>query len=97
MAFEKGKSGNPGGRSTEKLWRDAIRKALARKADGDLQGIDVVADKLVAAAVGSDIAAIKEIGDRIDGKPKQQTELSGPDGEAIPLGIRVSFPAKPAS
>ena len=26
---------------------------------------------------------MKEIGDRIDGKPKQATEISGPDGNPI--------------
>ena len=44
-----------------------------------------IADKLVEKAEQGEIQAIREIADRIDGKPVQQVqnEHSGPDGEAI--------------
>ncbi len=51
----------------------------------------MVATAVVTSAMTGDIQAMKEIGDRLDGKPKQQTEISGPDGEAVPVGLKVSF------
>ena len=95
MAFEKGQSGNPGGRQKgEKIWRDALRRAIARREDDDPQALEKLADKLVSMASEGDIAALRELADRLDGKPKQQTEITGgedADGNAIPLGISVSF------
>jgi hypothetical protein len=34
---------------------------------------------------------MKEMGDRLDGKPVQASEVSGPDGGAIDLGVKVTF------
>lgn len=56
---------------SDKLWRDAIQRALCRIAAGKAQALEKVADALVACAIDGDIAAIKEIGDRIDGKVTQ--------------------------
>ncbi len=54
-----------------KEWRLAIRRALAHK-HGDVQsGLLAIAAKLVEAAENGDLAALKEIGDREDGKPAQ--------------------------
>ncbi len=49
-----------------RIWSDAVRKAL-------LSGkkLDAVARKLVEMACDGDIQAIKEIGDRLDGKAQQ--------------------------
>lgn len=48
------------------MWSDAVRKAL-------LSGkkLDTLANKLVDMACAGDIQAIKEVGDRLDGKPVQ--------------------------
>lgn len=71
MAF---KNGNPGGR-TKKLWRDGILVAITRETmEGRDAGIAKLATQLVRAAAGGDIAALKEIGDRLDGKPTQEVE-----------------------
>jgi hypothetical protein len=51
------------GRSGHK-WRDAIRKALASAK----QALEAVAMKLIECAKNGDMAAIKELGDRLDGK-----------------------------
>jgi hypothetical protein len=67
-----------------KIWEQAIKRALARKANSTIDdGLDGLADKLVEAAASGEAWAIKEIGDRLDGKPAQSTELSGPDGGPI--------------
>lgn len=88
-------------RKSDKVWRDALIRALARRSEegGFTAGLDAVADQVIAAATEGDKDAWKEIGDRLDGKPKQQTEISGgedADGNTIPLGLAVNF-VKPAS
>jgi hypothetical protein len=50
-----------------KLFRDAILVEL-KKADGDVERIQLVAAKLVEQAVEGNVQAIREIADRIDGK-----------------------------
>lgn len=69
-----------------KVWQDAIRRALARKKDGDLKaGVDRLAEKLIESAENGDQWAMLEIGNRLDGKPAQQVQHSGPDGGPIQL------------
>lgn len=78
MPFQKGVSGNPGGQPKNKIWRDAIERAVMRRqGKQDLKGIDDLADKLLEAAALGDIPALKELGDRLDGKPAQAIEHSG--------------------
>jgi hypothetical protein len=38
--------------------------------------LNIIADNLVRAAVAGDINAMKEIGDRLDGKPKQENDTN---------------------
>jgi hypothetical protein len=83
-------------RKSDKVWRDALIRALARRSEdgGFTAGLDVVADQVIQAASEGDKDAWKEIGDRLDGKPKQQTEITGgedADGNAIPASINVNF------
>ena len=83
--------GQPGNKCAAKgaQWRQAIRKALAKYADanGDKvsakRGLELVAEKFVEAAAAGEPWAMKELGDRIDGKPSQGVELSGPAGGPI--------------
>jgi len=64
-----------------KPWADAIARALARKAKGDkFDGINLVADQLVNAALNGDQWAIKEIGDRTDGKAAQSVAITDNEG-----------------
>lgn len=54
-----------------KRWQYALRRALAR-AEGTIDsGLDKIADKVVTAAIAGEQWAIKEIGEREDGKPAQ--------------------------
>lgn len=76
-----------------KVWEQAIKRALARMADSTVDnGLDKLADKLVEAAANGDQWALKEIGDRIDGKPAQAVTVDG-DGEGGPVrqSIEVIF------
>ena len=55
-----------------KIWEQAIKRALARKANSTVDnGLDALADQLVAAAASGEAWALKEVGDRLDGKPAQ--------------------------
>lgn len=76
MPFEKGKSGNPGGRVQDKPWREAIQLALK---DKDPKQLRKIAAKVVAAATKGEAWAIQEIGNRLDGKPAQQQIITGDD------------------
>lgn len=81
---------NLDGRKTRTPFADALRLAIMRT-KGDKIQLARVAEALVRKAARGDIAAIKEIADRLDGKAVQAVNLGGPNGEAIPTGIAVMF------
>lgn len=71
MPFEKGQSGNPGGKSKSiKLFQEALSVAIKRT-DGDKTKLAKIAEALVDKAISGDVPAIKEVADRLDGKPTQ--------------------------
>lgn len=73
-----------------KDWKLAIKRALARRGDGDYRkGLDRVADRVVAMAEAGDTQAWREVGERFDGKPKQSLEVSG--DESAPLVTRIEL------
>jgi hypothetical protein len=75
--FQKGKSGNPGGRPKEKAFADAIRVAVNRIHDGDgRKKLAVLADKLVDFALAGEGWAFAQIADRLDGKPAQESTVT---------------------
>ena len=63
------------GRKPDKLMRDALMISLKREAEGPdgtpTRRMQLIADKLVDLAIDGDVQAIKEISDRVDGKPTQ--------------------------
>lgn len=71
--------GQPGNQNAKKgkLFYDALRIALLQE---DRKKLRSITDKLVKAAENGDAWAVKEIMDRMDGKPVQSTEISGLDG-----------------
>lgn len=75
MAFQKGKSGNPKGRRAEKPFADALRMEIAA-AGGDHKALRSIAGALISKAGTGDIQAIKELADRLDGKPQQSTDIT---------------------
>lgn len=62
-----------------KRWQSAITRALAKVSDGQgvEAGLDKLAAQLVACALGGEQWALKEVGDRMDGKPAQALTVSG--------------------
>lgn len=73
MKYQKGQSGNPGGRPKDKPWAEALRVSLYRD---DRRALTDLAEVVKLAALGGDMQAIKEIGDRLDGKPVQESEVT---------------------
>lgn len=60
--------------SKGKLFEGVIKRALMENDGAKLRSI---VEKIIAKAEDGDMQAAREILDRIDGKPKQQVELSG--------------------
>lgn len=80
---------NVGGRK-DKLWRDALMVAVKRADGNDPRPfLARIAARCVESALGGDMQAIKEIGDRLDGKAVQATALTDADGNDIPVGVDV--------
>jgi len=67
----------------DKIWAAAIRRAVheyevEKTPDGKAKKtryINVLATQLVKQGIAGDVQAIREIGDRLDGKPKQESEV----------------------
>jgi hypothetical protein len=72
----------------DKVWGRAIRRALERRSRSDqLEALDALAEKLLQQCDQGDLTALKELGDRLDGKPKQTV---GGDDEA-PLQMLIGW------
>ena len=60
------------GRKGEKFWADAVKRAVNRRLtdqEGNPKKLEALADRLVESGLAGDVTALKEIGDRLDGKP----------------------------
>ena len=91
-----------------KQWAAAIERALERMGDPSvnpdepversprMKALDQLAEKFITSCNVGDLGFFKELGDRLDGKPMQSTEVSGPDGKEIPHSMTVSFVDVPA-
>ena len=92
MKFQPGQSGNPAGRTSEKLFTDAIRKAaFLEDPVKKKRRLDLIAEKLVQKAMAGDNSCIGQIGDRLDGKPKERQEHEG----VVDHAIRIISPGMP--
>jgi hypothetical protein len=78
MPIRKGTTPNPGGQFADKPFRDALRGALWRPNGKDKANqLDRLANALIDEAVKGNVRALKEIGDRMDGKTVQGIEIGG--------------------
>lgn len=58
-------------------WRAAIERALAKRSlASKKEALDDLAEVMLAACEAGDISAIKELGDRLEGKPSQAIEAN---------------------
>lgn len=90
MPFQPGVSGNPGGRRTEKLFYNALQRAV-RQDETDQehsptkQGTRLrqAAEALLNAAASGEAWAISLLAQRLDGNPAQP--ITDADGESLPI------------
>lgn len=88
MQFQPGQSGNPTGRPKERPFRDALMIALKEDEEETTPTrgtkLRAVANRLVKEAISGDVAAAKEIADRVDGKvPQAQIHQGDEDGGPV--------------
>jgi len=87
MAFKKGFSGNPGGKSGQKIFTDALRLELNRVDPQDRdkrKKINRLAEKLVECAIEDKQGwAFNLIADRLEGKAAQQIDHNVIDNREI--------------
>jgi len=80
--------GNTNSNKNNRIWANTIRKLAVQE---DYKRIHVIAEKLFEKAAEGDLGAMKEVGDRLDGKAIATQELTGPDGSNLPSGIGILF------
>ncbi len=72
-----------------RIWAKAIERALWERSQGQqAPQLDRIARKLVDMAAEGDLEAIKEIGNRLDGKPSQAIAFEDQDGKPSALVVR---------
>jgi hypothetical protein len=77
MPFQKGKSGNPGGRSTEKEYQAALRAAVnVEDPRTKRRKLHLIAEKAADLAVAGEAWAVAHVADRLDGKPAQESTVT---------------------
>jgi len=84
MPWAPGESGNPDGPRKQKKFLAALERSLAVEDGYKLRSI---ADKLVECAVSGEPWAIKEIADRLDGKPVQSVAATDAEGRSLVVGL----------
>lgn len=91
--FKKGQSGNPKGRPRSAVISDTLRARLAEAPPGEQDAdvrtyADAIARALIDKALTGDVAAIKEVGDRTEGKARQAVVLTYTEREKLELAVR---------
>lgn len=68
-------------------------RALRKRSKSDqLEALDDLAERLLKECDKGDMAALKELGDRVEGRAVQA--ISNPDGTPLLKGIKVTFDGK---
>jgi hypothetical protein len=78
-----------------KPWLEALNRAMIRYEGGKVNALNLIADQTVKAAVSGDMWAIKEIGDRVDGKAAQSLTVSGDEDNPLVFKEVVRTIVKP--
>ena len=91
LARQRASEANKGNKHSSKenrIWGNIIRKLAIQE---DYKRLHAMAEKLYEKAAEGDLGAIKEVGDRLDGKAVATTELTGLDGADLPISIGLRF------
>ena len=81
-----------------KRWTMAIERALAKRSRVDqVEALDALAERLLALADEGELGALRELGDRLEGKPVQAVAVGqDPDADPVQMAVAVTFhDAKP--
>lgn len=73
----------------KRTFESLIENASSRR-EG-LTALQSACKALIEKAEDGDTQAFREMADRLDGKPKQAIEASGPDGEPIRSSLTIEF------
>lgn len=78
--FVEGVSGNPNGRPAiteeQKLVKKAIKQFISEHKQSLAEALPAISPVLIGQALNGNILAIKEVHDRVMGKPLQETDLN---------------------
>jgi hypothetical protein len=67
-----------------KIWAAAIHRALKKRSKVDMvEALDALAEKLLEQCDEGELSALRELGDRLDGKSHQSVAVANPDGTAL--------------
>jgi ribosomal protein L17 len=76
------------GKRKDKQFHTALSMVLAKLATTEGRGLNRIAEKLIQMAEDGDIQAIKEVADRLDGKPAQA--IIGGEDDDNPIRVEVA-------
>lgn len=74
-----------------KVWTQAIQRVLERGSRKDYELLDQLAQALIDKAMEGDLQALKELGDRLEGKPGQSVEVIGDPENPLETRWTVTF------
>src|SRR5215472_6169822 len=77
----------PRGQQRDKPYREVLRMELAAAGEG-MKKLREIARVHIARCEAGDMQAIKELANRLDGRPAQMLEHSGPDSNPIEKIVR---------
>ncbi len=92
-----GTSGNPAGRPIGHGGGPSLLVALRKRLEAHPEEVDQIVNTLVDMARAGDLKAIEIVGDRLDGKPTQRSEISGPDGGPVINIIHADYEPEEAN
>lgn len=84
MAWAPGESGNLDGAKRSGKWREMLERAITQD---DGKRLRAAAEALLDAAASGDLPAIKELADRLDGKPSQQIVATDDEGRSLAVAL----------
>lgn len=82
--------GNQNSTKSKRLWAETIKRAVVQQ---DPEKLRKIAEKLIDMAEQGDLGAIKELGDRLDGKTPQSLTLAGDEDNPVRTVSRIELVA----
>jgi len=77
--------GHTNSSKNNRIWANIIKKYAIQE---DYKRLHAMAEKLYEKAAEGDLGAIKEVGDRLDGKVVQENKLIGDSDEPVEIRVR---------